>query len=127
MKPRKYIRFALLATIIPHVVAFAADKKDSPFVVHGKVTDETGKPLEGVEVNASCGMGSLFHTGAAKTDNDGKYHLAFGPGITVGYTRLGAGTQVATITPQFKGWYEVHLGRRGNLMMTEANDKLKAE
>jgi hypothetical protein len=83
--------------------------------------------LEGVEVNASCGMGSLFRTGSTKTDEDGTYRLAFGPGISVGNTRLGVGTQVATITPQLKGWYEVHLGRRGNLMMTDRKDELKAE
>jgi hypothetical protein len=118
---------ALLTTMILNGVAFAEDGKKSPFVVHGKVTDDSGKPLEGVEVNASCGMGSLFHTGTAKTDKDGKYRLAFGPGITVGNTKLGVGTQVATITPRLKGWYEVHLGRRGNLMMTEWKDKLKAE
>ena len=40
---------------------------------------------------------------------------------------MGVGTQVATITPQLKGSYEVHLGRRGNLMMTEWKDKLKSE
>jgi hypothetical protein len=113
--------------MILNVVAFAVDGKESPFVAFGKVTDDTGKPLEGVEVNASCGMGSLFHTGTAKTDKDGQYRLAFGPGITVGNTTMGVGTQVATITPRLKGWYEVHLGRRGNLMMTEWKDKLQAE
>jgi hypothetical protein len=123
----KQITLALLTSMILNVLAFAADGKASPFVVHGKVTDDTGQPLEGVEVNASCGMGSLFHTGTARSGKDGKYRLAFGPGIAVGNTKLGVGTQVATITPRLKGWYEVHLGRRGNLMMTEWKDKLTAE
>jgi hypothetical protein len=91
------------------------------------VTDDAGKPLAGVEVTASCGMGTLFQTGTAKTDKDGKYRLAFGPGIAIGNTKLGVGTQVATISPRLKGWYEIHLGRRGNLMMSEWKDKLKAE
>src|SRR5215813_6941333 len=111
-----YIMLAALATVIPTIVAFAAEEKESPFVVHGKVTDDTGKPLEGIEVNASCGMGTLFHTGTAKTDSNGNYRMVFRPGIAVGNTRLGVGTQVATITPRLEGWYEVHLGRRGNLM-----------
>jgi hypothetical protein len=123
----KYIMLAVLATIIPKVVASAADEKESPFVVHGKVTDDTGKPLEGVEVNASCGMGTLFHTGTAKTDNNGNYRLAFAPGITVGNNKLGVGTQVATIRPRLEGWYEVHLGRHGNLMMTDSKDEIQAE
>ena len=122
----KSITLAVLATIILNVVARGANGKESPFVVQGKVTDDGGKPLAGVEVNASCGMGSLFHTGTAKSDANGKYRLAFGPGIAVGNT-LGVGTQVATIAPRLKGWYEVHLGRRGNLMMTEWKDKLATE
>jgi hypothetical protein len=123
----KSIFLAVLATVIPDVVSFAAEEKESPFVVHGKITDDTGKPLEGIEVNASCGMGTLFHTGTTKTDNNGNYRLAFRPGIAVGNTKLGVGTQVATITPRLEGWYEVHLGRRGNLMMTDSKDELKAE
>jgi hypothetical protein len=121
----KYI--ALAATMFLNVAIIAADDRESPFVAQGKVTDDAGKPLEGVEVNASCGMGSLFHTGTAKTDEAGKYRLAFGPGALVGGTKLGVDTQVATISPRLKGWYEIHLGRRGNLLMSESKDKLTAE
>ncbi len=123
----KYITLALSATMLLNAAVFAADDRESPFVVQGKVTDDAGRPLAGVEVNASCGMGSLFHTGTAKTDQAGKYRLAFGPGASVGNTKLGVGTQVATITPRLKGWYEIHLGRRGNLLMSESKDKLTAE
>ena len=123
----KHIALAVLATMILNVVALAANGKESPFVVQGKVTDVAGNPLPDVEVNASCGMGSLLHTGTAKSDGDGKYRLAFGPGISVGNTTLGVGTQVATISPRLKGWFEIHLGRRGNLMMTEWKDKLASE
>jgi hypothetical protein len=102
--------------------------KESPFVVQGRITDEAGKPLQGVEVWASCGMGSLRVTGETKTGADGRYRLPFGPGGHVGGSRtsLGVGTQVATITPRMKGWYEIHLGRRGNLLMAEY-DKLDAD
>jgi hypothetical protein len=123
----KYITLAVLATVILNVVTREANGEESPFVVQGKVTDVAGNPLAGVAVNASCGVGSLFHTGTAKSDDDGKYRLAFGPGISVGNTTLGVGTQVATISPRLKGWYEIHLGRRGNLMMTESKDKLATE
>lgn len=123
----KSITLAVLAAMILNVVAREAKGAESPFVVQGKVTDVAGNPLAGVEVNASCGMGSLFHTGTAKSGEDGKYRLAFGPGISVGNTTLGVGTQVATISPRLKGWYEIHLGRRGNLMMTEGKDKLATE
>jgi hypothetical protein len=123
----KYVTLAALATMVLNVVPREANGEERLFVVQGKVTDVAGDPLAGVEVNASCGMGSLFHTGTAKSDEDGKYRLMFGPGITVGNTTLGVGTQVATISPRLKGWYEIHLGRRGNLMMTEWKDKLATE
>src|SRR5215208_5366408 len=83
----KYTTVSLLTALILTVGAFAAEAKESPFVAHGKVTDDAGKPLEAVEVNASCGMGSLFHTGTAKTDRDGKYRLVFGPGTSIGKTK----------------------------------------
>ena len=123
----KYIVLALSAAMLLNAAVFAADDGESPFIVQGKVTDDAGRPMAGVEVNASCGMGSLFHTGTAKTDQAGKYRLAFGPGGLVAGTKLGVGTQVATVTPRLKGWYEIHLGRRGNLLMSESKDKLAAE
>jgi hypothetical protein len=122
-----YITSAVLATLILYVIDRETHAAESPFVVQGKITDVAGKPLASVEVNASCGMGSLFHTGTAKSDENGKYRLAFGPGISVGNTKLGVGTQVATISPRLKGWYEIHLGRRGNLMMTESKANLATE
>lgn len=123
----RFITLTALAAMWLHVVARGAEGTESPFVVQGKVTDAAGKPLAGVEVNASCGMGSLFHTGTAKSGENGRYRLSFGPGISVGGTKLGVGTQVATISPRLNGWYEIHLGRHGNLMMTERKDQLAAE
>jgi hypothetical protein len=128
----KSIPFAIATTML--IVSgllngsqLAAQEKQSPFVVQGRVTDDQGRPLAGVEVNANCGMGSLFHTGTAKSDQDGKYRLVFGPGGSIGGTKLGVGTQVATISPRKTGWYEIHLGRRGNLLMSEWKDKLQPD
>lgn len=101
--------------------------RESPFVVFGQVTDDKGKPLEGVEVHANCGMGSLFHTGTAKTNAEGKYRLPFRGGMSVSGARMGIGTQVATIAPRFKGWYETQLHRQGNLLMTDQDDNRDAK
>ncbi len=113
----KYIQLAVLATIILYADAFAADETESPWIVHGRVTDDSGTPLEGVEVNAHCGMGTLHQTGSATTDRDGNYRLTFG-------RALGLSTEVATISPRMNGWYEIHLGNRGNLMVTDGKEQL---
>lgn len=128
----KRILWAPAATWLLTGLALAAlcnadDEKESLFVAFGKVTDNAGQPLEGVEVRASCGMGTLFTTGSAKTDAQGQYRLAFRPGILVGNTKLGVGTQVATITPHKKGWYEIHLGRGGDLLMSDSQEQPNPE
>lgn len=114
---------AAVATLVLHAaVRDTKGQGDGPFVVFGKVTDTDGKPLAGVEVNASCGMGSLIPTGTATSGGDGAYRLAFGPGLHVENGALGVGTQVAIISPRLDGWYEILLARRGNLMMTDSQD-----
>ncbi len=129
----KSIVLAVLTVLLPSLAsvlglgAFAADSTDSPFIVHGTITDDTGKPLPGVEINAHCGLGTLFLAGTTKTDEHGGYRLAFEPGMAVADTRLGVGTQVATITPRLSGWCEVQLGRGGNLLMTDDRDELEAD
>jgi hypothetical protein len=72
-------------------------------VVYGSVLGEDGKtPMAGVEVNASAGMGSLFHTGQTKTDKDGKFRLTFTPGIAVAGQNVAG---VAIISVRKPGWY----------------------
>jgi thiol-disulfide isomerase/thioredoxin/protocatechuate 3,4-dioxygenase beta subunit len=107
----------------------ANEENQKPFVVFGQITDESGQPLQGVEVFANCGLGSLVITGNAKTDADGKYRLHFGPGVIVSNKDFphGVGTQVATITPAKEFWYETNLHRRGNLLMTDSPVPIKAE
>lgn len=96
--------------------------KESPFVVYGRITDVEGDPLEGVEVRASCGLGTLCHTGATVTDANGQYRLPFRGALTISDTPLGVGTQVATIASDREGWYEIRLCQHGNLMMSDDPD-----
>jgi Tol biopolymer transport system component len=91
------------------------------FAVVGKVTDGEGRPMEGVEVRAATGMGTL-HTGApVKTDAAGRYELHFGPGIWS--PEGGPDLQAATIYARKAGFYERDLCRNGNLGMANYRPK----
>lgn len=52
-----------------------------PFVVRGTATDDQGRPLPGVEIHASAGMGTLFRTGSTTSGPDGSYLLRFSQGV----------------------------------------------
>jgi hypothetical protein len=54
-----------------------------PWSVRGQVTDVNGQPIEGAEVRAHTGVGTLHNTGRTTTDKDGRYMLRFGPGMAV--------------------------------------------
>ncbi|MHC4181271.1 MAG: carboxypeptidase-like regulatory domain-containing protein, partial [Planctomycetota bacterium] len=98
-----------------------------PWAVTGTVTDEQGRPLEGVQLRASCGMGTLRSTGETVTDKEGKYTLRFGPGMRVRNDATGtrrAGIQAATISASKEGHTEKNLYRQGDLLM---GDKLPEE
>jgi serine protease AprX len=99
-----------------------------PFSVTGKVTDDQGQPLQGVEVHASCGWGTLMPTGSTRTGPDGTYRLLFGPGRIGGRATaanpLGVGVQAATIRQGMPGYFEKNLGRQGNLIMTDSSGPL---
>lgn len=95
-----------------------------PWSVTGTVTDQNGRPLVGVEVRASCGIGSLRPTGATNTDEQGRYTLRFGPGMRVrndATGKWGAGIQAATIFAFKPDHTEKNLCRQGDLRM---GDKL---
>ena len=85
------------------------------FTVTGCVTDGEGHPLEGVEVRASTGMGTLRTGTPVKTDAAGRYELHFGPGIWS--LDDGANLQVATFHARKPGYYERDLCQNGNLGM----------
>lgn len=86
-----------------------------PWVVRGVVTDEAGRPLEGVEVVAHAGEGTLRPTGRAVTDGRGAYELRFGPGVL--FMGDHSGLQAATISPRMLGRVERDLHRQGDLLM----------
>ena len=93
-----------------------------PWSVTGTVTDEKGQPVEGVEIRASCGMGSLMPTGSTTSDDQGRYTLRFGPGMrsrNESTGTWGAGLQAATIHASKPGHTEKNLGRQGGLMMAD--------
>ena len=81
----------------------------------GRVTDDQGKPIEGALVYASTGMGSLFTTGSATTDAEGRYEFQFGPGISIGNNDVQL--QFATISVRKPGFFEKNLSRQGDLLM----------
>ncbi len=81
----------------------------------GRVLDEAGKPVEGALVHASTGMGSLFTTGSALTDAEGRYDFPFGPGISIGNDDVQL--QFATISVRKPGYFEKNLSRQGDLLM----------
>lgn len=93
-----------------------------PWVVTGKVTDQSGNGLPGVTVRANCGWGTLRPTGQTVTANDGTYTLRFAPGIGTldeKTKKWRAGVQAANVYPSKPGYYERNLHRQGLLMMAD--------
>lgn len=86
---------------------------DLPWQATGRVTDREGKPLAGVGVQAHCGFGTLFRTGQAVTDEEGRYDLRFGPGLHSENRQL---VQAATISVSLAGHVEQNLHRQGDLV-----------
>src|SRR5262245_15403394 len=96
----------------------AADR--GPWRAFGRVTDQDGKPLAGVEVWAHCGVGTLRRTGVATSGDDGRYELHFGPGIMFDRGN-GTAMQAATISANKKGYFEANLNRQGNCAAAHAS------
>jgi hypothetical protein len=95
------------------------DRSAPAWRAFGRVTDEEGRPMAGVEIGASCGMGTLRRTGSATSGEDGRYQLDFGPGIMF----LGGGSggiQAATISAHKPGYSEVNLSRQGGCVAAGA-------
>jgi hypothetical protein len=93
-----------------------------PWVVTGKVTDQSGNGLPGVTVRANCGWGTLRPTGETVTASDGTYTLRFGPGMRVldeKTEKWRAGVQAAVVSPWKPGYYERNLHRQGDLLMAD--------
>ncbi|MFO7902586.1 MAG: MSCRAMM family protein [Planctomycetota bacterium] len=97
-------------------------KRRWPWSVTGKVTNSEGQPLEGVEIRASCGVGTLLPTGSTTSDAEGRYTLRFGPGmrsLNEDTGAWGAGLQAATIFASKQGFTEQNLCRQGGLIMAD--------
>jgi hypothetical protein len=82
-----------------------------PWRASGRVTDESGAPLPEVEIWVHTGQGSLFRTGIAKSDKNGRYTVEFSPGVIMG--RDSSQLQFANITAHKPGWFEKNLNRHG--------------
>ena len=111
---------------VPSVPAPRTEKKAAPrsdqargrWRALGRVTDQAGRPLAGVEVSAHCGYGTLRRTGVAISGEDGRYQLNFGPGISY-VDRDGTPTQAATITAHKPGCFEENLNRQGDCVAAD--------
>jgi hypothetical protein len=111
---------------VPPVPAPRTEKKAAPpsdqprerWRAFGRVTDQAGQPLAGVEVSAHCGYGTLRRTGVAISSEHGRYELSFGPGISY-VDRSGTPTQAATITAHKAGYFEVNLNRQGDCVAAD--------
>jgi hypothetical protein len=109
LSPAQSLAFLLFLTLSAHA---QEARRDLPWKAFGKVTDAEGRPLAGVNVWASCGMGTLRRTGSATSGEDGRYELSFGPGILVRRDR-GAVLQAAIVSAHKPGYFEENLNRQG--------------
>lgn len=100
-----------------------AELSRQPWSVSGRVVDGDGKPMTGVTVSASTGIGSLAGGSKGETDADGRYEFTFGPGIRAENDEVQL--QVATIAAHKAGFFEKNLSRQGDLLMArKLPDKL---
>ncbi|MGA2255949.1 MAG: carboxypeptidase-like regulatory domain-containing protein, partial [Thermoguttaceae bacterium] len=108
----------------------AEARKRWPWAVEGVVTDDAGRPLQGVEIRAATGVGTLRTTMPVISDSQGHYLLRFGPGMMMKNDKTGkwgAGVQAAIISARKAGYAEKDLERQGNLSMADnmPEEKLK--
>jgi beta-lactamase regulating signal transducer with metallopeptidase domain len=94
----------------------AAANQEPPWSVFGNVVDGDGKPVRGAKVWASTGVGSLFTTGSAETNEQGRYEFHFGPGVSF-EAKDQVQLQAATIMVSKPGFFEKNLSRQGDLRM----------
>jgi hypothetical protein len=98
--------------------AARSDRGSGPWRALGRVTDQNGRPLAGVEVSAHCGAGTLRRSGVATSGDDGRYDLSFGPGVFFP-SDDGTAVQAATITAHKSGCFEENLNRQGDCLAAE--------
>jgi RNA polymerase sigma factor (sigma-70 family) len=88
------------------------------FVVTGVVLSGDGKsPLEGVEVRAHAGSGTLRITGKTTTDKEGKFRLTFTPGVLMAGGKVGL--QSGIVSVRKPGWYGGSYGWPSKYILTD--------
>lgn len=110
------------ATEPPETSAESAEDPADQFTVSGIVTDDNGRPMEGVTVRASTGWATLLGGGSTETGSDGRYTLNFGPGMRMQNAPNGIGFQVAYIHAHKSHWIEKNLNRHGDWRMAGSRD-----
>ena len=87
--------------------------------VQGQATDAEGNPLKGVTIKVFSGIGSLWQSGAGKTDDDGRYKVKFGQGMR--FPGNSIAVQAATVYAQLDGYTERNLCRQGDRLMASTD------
>lgn len=97
-------------------------KRRFPFSAFGVVTDDQGKPLQGVEVRAATGIATLLGGGTVQTDAEGRYRLYFGAGMHMevsDWAPMGVGVQAAQFYATIDGWEMLEDRTEYNLLMSD--------
>jgi hypothetical protein len=84
------------------------------WVATGTVVDEAGRPIEGADVGAATGWGTLMGGGSTKTDGRGRFTLRFGEGIL---STDPANVQAAVFNVSMDGYVEKSRSRPGRHLM----------
>jgi hypothetical protein len=101
----------VVANVVAHSIDESEAKKRWAWAAEGKVTDDHGEPLLGVEIRAASGWGTMFPSMPVFTGADGRYLIRFRLG------RMGGnGVQCAIISARKEGYAERNLGRQGRLL-----------
>lgn len=96
--------------------------KRFPFSMFGKVADEEGQPMEGVDVVVYTGSGTMFESGRVTTDHLGQYRIYFHNSVRMmskEYAPMGVGMQGAFAYARKEGYCEKNLSQQGELWMTD--------
>ena len=100
---------------LPGAASEAPAKPRGRFAVEGRVTDESGRAVEGAEVRVARGWGTLFPTAPVRTNAEGWYAVHFDVGMRM--MNDDVSLQCAVVSVSKRGFYERNFARHGNLGM----------
>ncbi len=95
-----------------------------PWIVQGKATDESGKPLSGIDIHVATGMGTLLGGSRTKTRDDGTYLTRFSQGIHMANDDVQL--QYAIVSARSDEFCEKNLSRHGSKWMARKKPTDKA-